>query len=235
MKRLTILACFWAAAVGYAVENQEQAKSADSATPAAKKKTDKADKATKAERKEKRKAKREKEKSDVNATEKTSPLQFTMTDIDGQEVDLAKYKGKVVMIVNVASKCGLTPQYEQLEALHEKYADQGLAILGFPANNFASQEPGSNEKIKSFCTTKYGVKFDMFAKISVKGDDKNPLYQYLTSEDAGHKFGGEIEWNFAKFLVGRDGELVARFPSKTKPDAEEVIKAIEAALAKKDA
>lgn len=166
----------------------------------------------------------------ATTSEKTGPLSFTMVDIDGNEVDLAKYQGQVVMIVNVASKCGLTPQYKQLQALHEKYNDQGLAILGFPANNFLGQEPGSNEKIKEFCTTQYGVEFDMFAKISVKGDDKHPLYAYLTAEDAGHTFGGDIDWNFAKFLVGRDGQLTARFSAKTKPDAPEVVSAIETAL-----
>lgn len=169
----------------------------------------------------------------VNAEDKKveSPLAFTVKDIDGNDVALSKYAGKVVMIVNVASKCGLTPQYEQLEALNDKYKDQGLAVLGFPANNFMGQEPGTNEDIKFFCSSKYDVSFDMFSKISVKGDDKAPLYKYLTEQEADEKLNGDINWNFEKFLVGRDGKVVARFSPKTKPDAPEVIEAIEKALA----
>ncbi len=159
-----------------------------------------------------------------------SALDFTMKSIDGKDIPLSKYKGKVVMIVNVASKCGLTPQYEQLEALHEKYSGKGLAILGFPANNFKSQEPGTNEEIKTFCSAKYNVKFDLFAKISVLGEDKAPLYQYLTSTERNDTYGGEIQWNFTKFLLNRKGEVMARFEPKTKPDDPEVIKAIEEAL-----
>lgn len=162
-----------------------------------------------------------------------SPLDFKVKDIDGKDVDLSQYKGKVVMIVNVASKCGLTPQYEQLEALQKKYGDQGLVILGFPANNFGQQEPGENSQIKQFCTGKYGVTFDMFAKVSVKGDDKCPLYQFLTSEEQNKGFGGDIQWNFTKFIVGRDGQIIQRVEPKTKPDAPEVVKTIESALAKK--
>lgn len=160
--------------------------------------------------------------------EADSVLDFTVKDIDGQEVNLDKYQGNVLLIVNVASKCGLTPQYEQLEALHEKYADRGLRILGFPANNFGQQEPGTDAEIKAFCTTKYQVGFDMFSKVSVKGDDIAPLYKFLTAEN--EPFAGDIQWNFTKFLVDRDGKVIARFEPKTTPDAEEVIQAIESAL-----
>ncbi|HPO12320.1 MAG TPA: glutathione peroxidase [Candidatus Hydrogenedentes bacterium] len=172
--------------------------------------------------------------ADKAESKKESALDFSVKDIDGRDVSLSTYKGKVAMIVNVASKCGNTPQYEQLEALHEKYSGKGLAILGFPANNFKSQEPGTNEEIKAFCTLKYNVKFDMFAKISVKGEDIAPLYHFLTATEHNGEFGGEIQWNFTKFLLNRKGEVVARFEPKTKPDDPEVIKAIEAALAEKE-
>lgn len=167
----------------------------------------------------------------VTAETAKSPLDFTLPDIDGHDVPLSKYKGQVVLLVNVASKCGLTPQYQQLEELHEKYADKGLRILAFPANNFAGQEPGQNAEIKAFCTAKYNVKFDLFGKISVKGDDQHALYKFLTSKDKNGEFGGDIEWNFAKFLVDRDGKVIARFPSKMRPDDKHVVSAIEAALA----
>ncbi len=160
-----------------------------------------------------------------------SPLDLTVKDIDGRDVNLADYKGQVVMIVNVASKCGLTPQYEKLEALYRKYKDQGFVILGFPANNFMGQEPGTNEEIKQFCSTKYNVTFPMFSKISVKGDDIAPLYAWLTSKDTNPEFSGDIEWNFAKFLVGRDGKVKARFSPRTAPDDASVTAAIEKELA----
>ena len=160
------------------------------------------------------------------------PLAFTVKDIDGKEVDLAKkYEGKVCLIVNVASKCGLTPQYEQLTELDKKYKEKGLAILAFPANDFNEQEPGTNEEIKEFCATKYSVAFDLFSKVAVKGEEQAPLYKYLTSEETNKDFAGEIEWNFTKFVVGKDGKVVARFGPKVKPDAPEVVKAIEDALA----
>jgi glutathione peroxidase len=165
--------------------------------------------------------------------EEASALQFKMQSLDGKEVDLSTYKGKVVMIVNTASKCGNTPQYAGLEKLHEKYAEKGLAILGFPANEFGKQEPGTNEEIGEFCRKNYGVKFDMFSKIVVKGEGKAPLYQYLTSAETNPQFPGEISWNFEKFLIGRDGKIAARFAPKVKPEAPEVIAAIEAELAKK--
>lgn len=153
-----------------------------------------------------------------------------MKDIDGKEVDLKQYEGKVLMVVNVASKCGLTPQYEQLVEIHKKYKDKGFEVLGFPANNFMSQEPGTDAEIKEFCTTKFGVDFPMFSKVSVKGEDMDPLYQELTSKDENGEYGGDIKWNFTKFLVNKDGEVVARFEPQTKPDAPEVLEAIEKAL-----
>ncbi|RPI15328.1 MAG: glutathione peroxidase [Acidobacteriales bacterium] len=150
---------------------------------------------------------------------------FTVTSIQGKLAPLSEYQGKVVLVVNVASKCGFTPQYKGLEALYRKYQDQGFVVLGFPANNFKSQEPGTNEEIQAFCTRTYDVTFPMFSKISVVGEDKAPLYQYLTQT------GGEIPWNFTKFLADRDGKVIARFGSKTTPDSPEVISAIEKALA----
>lgn len=161
-------------------------------------------------------------------------LQFEIPTLAGEQVDLSQYQGQVVLIVNTASECGLTPQYEQLQQLHEQYGDQGLAILGFPANNFGAQEPGSDEAIAEFCEQNFGVGFDMFAKISVKGDDQHPLYAYLTSEDTNPGFAGEISWNFEKFLLGRDGQVVARFEPRTRPDAPEVLAAIQAELTKTD-
>jgi glutathione peroxidase len=143
-------------------------------------------------------------------------LGYTMKTIDGADKPLADYKGKVVLIVNVASKCGLTPQYAGLEALYEKHAPQGLVVLGFPANNFGGQEPGTNDEIKAFCTGKYDVTFPMFAKISVKGDDIHPLYKSLTTQPA--PIGGDVQWNFQKYLVDRSGNVVAMFGPKTMPD-----------------
>ncbi|HEV3415869.1 MAG TPA: glutathione peroxidase [Pirellulales bacterium] len=160
-------------------------------------------------------------------------MSFTMNSLDGKEVDLSQYHGKVVMIVNVASKCGLTPQYKPLEALHEKYEKDGLAILGFPCNQFAGQEPGTAEEISKFCTTKYNITFPMFAKIEVNGDGACPLYKYLKSLDVKPKGTGEVSWNFEKFIIGRNGDVVARFEPRTKPDAPEVVSVIEAELAKK--
>jgi glutathione peroxidase len=163
--------------------------------------------------------------------DKSSALGFKMTTLDGKEVDLAKYEGKVVMIVNVASKCGLTPQYNELQALHEKYHDKGLAILAFPCNQFGKQEPGSADEIREFCTKNYGVSFDLFSKIDVNGDNACDLYKYLTSLDTKPKDKGKISWNFEKFLLDRQGKVVARFEPKTKPDAPEVISELEKALA----
>lgn len=156
--------------------------------------------------------------------------EFTLNSIDGRPTSLAQFKGKAVLIVNVASRCGFTPQYAGLEALYEKYKDRGFVVLGFPANNFLWQEPGTNEEIKAFCTRKYGVTFPMFAKVSVKGKDKAPLYQFLTDRKANPATGGEIGWNFTKFLVDRNGKVIARFGSSVTPDAPELLRAVEEAL-----
>ncbi|MEP6925915.1 MAG: glutathione peroxidase, partial [Pyrinomonadaceae bacterium] len=145
-----------------------------------------------------------------------------MKDIDGKDVKLDAYKGKVALLVNTASQCGYTPQYEGLEKIYEKYKDQGFVVLGFPANNFGGQEPGTNAEIKEFCTLKYKTSFPMFAKISVKGEDQHPLYKYLTSADTDPKFAGDIKWNFNKFLVDKDGKIIARFDSKETPESETV-------------
>lgn len=158
-------------------------------------------------------------------------LDFTLPDIDGTPVTLAAYAGKVLLIVNVASKCGFTPQYAELEALYQKYRDRGLVVLGFPANNFLWQEPGDNAAIKQFCTLRYHVSFPMFAKVSVKGSDLTPLYEYLTRQDTTPEGPGKITWNFNKFLVNRQGRVVYRFGSRTTPAAPEMAAAIETLLA----
>lgn len=155
---------------------------------------------------------------------------FTVTDIDGGDVSLATYSNKVVMLVNVASKCGFTSQYAGLEALYRENKDKGLVILGFPANNFMGQEPGTEQEIKSFCSLTYGVTFPMFAKISVKGKDQHPLYKFLTDKRLHGKLGGDITWNFNKFLADRNGRIIARFGSRTTPDSDEIKAAIEEAL-----
>jgi len=170
----------------------------------------------------------EKEKDKVS-----TPLNLTMKSLGGKDVDLAKYRGKVVLIVNVASKCGLTPQYKQLQELYDKHAKEGLAILGFPCNQFRSQEPGTAEEIQEFCRANYGVTFDMFAKIDVNGPSACDLYKCLTALDTKPVGPGPISWNFEKFVLARNGEVVARFGPRTKPDDPEVLKAIEAELAKK--
>ncbi len=176
----------------------------------------------------------------AQAAEKSVPpvLNFKMNSLQGKEVDLSKYQGKVVLMVNVASRCGATPQYDQLQDLHDKYSEKGLSVLGFPCNQFGKQEPGSSEDIAKFCKDNYAVTFDMFDKIEVnddaeKGEEAVPLYRYLTSPESDPKFAGKIGWNFEKFLIGRSGEIVARFKTGVKPDAPEVIQAIEAELAKK--
>ncbi|MFZ1701793.1 MAG: glutathione peroxidase [Pyrinomonadaceae bacterium] len=161
------------------------------------------------------------------APSETSIYQFTMKNIDGKDVKLETYKGSVVMVVNVASKCGYTPQYEGLEAIYKKYEDQGFVVLGFPANNFMGQEPGTEAEIKDFCSTTYGVTFPMFSKISVTGSDQHPLYTLLTSKESDPEFGGDISWNFNKFLIDRSGKIVGRFATKDKPDGKDVTTAIE--------
>ncbi len=168
----------------------------------------------------------------ADADTPAGPLTVTVKSIDGKDIDLAKtYGGKVCLIVNVASKCSLTTQYEQLTALDKQYRDRGLAILAFPCDDFEAEEPGTNAEIKTFCKTTYGVEFDLFAKISVKGEEASPLYKYLTSPEKNGAFGGAIEWNFAKFLIDREGKVIARFKPDVKPDAPEVVAAIEKALA----
>jgi glutathione peroxidase len=161
----------------------------------------------------------------------SSIYEFTLPSIDGKPLPLADFKGKVLLVVNVASRCGFTPQYSALESTYEKLKDQGFVILGFPANNFGSQEPGTNQEIKKFCQTKYSVTFPMYAKVSVKGDDQTPLYKYLTTQ-ANPALAGDIKWNFTKFLVDRDGNVVKRFEPDVTPDSPEVIAAIEKALKK---
>jgi glutathione peroxidase len=155
-------------------------------------------------------------------------LDFEMNRLDGREEPLVRYLGQVLLLVNVASKCGLTPQYEALEALHERYRGRGFAVLGFPANDFAGQEPGSDAEIAAFCRATYGVEFPMFSKISVKGAGQHPLYQKLTGLP--EPIGGEVEWNFQKYLVNRSGEVVARFVPRTAPDAPALVSQLEALL-----
>jgi glutathione peroxidase len=157
------------------------------------------------------------------------PLQdISFQTMDGKESSLKDYSGQVVLVVNVASKCGLTKQYAALEALYKKFGPQGFVILGFPCNDFNGQEPGTNEEIQKFCTEKFNVTFPLFDKISVKGDNQAPLYQALTGPDA--KFPGDVKWNFGKFLIGKDGEVIARFEPRTTPDDPAVVSAVEAAL-----
>jgi glutathione peroxidase len=157
-------------------------------------------------------------------------LNFTMKNIDGKDVKLGDYQGKVLLVVNVASECGLTPQYEQLQALHEEYADKGLVILGFPCNQFGKQEPGTADEIKSFCSENYGVKFPLMAKVDVNGDDACAFYNHLTLLDLKPKGAGKVSWNFEKFIFNKNGEPIARFEPKTKPDAKELLDVIEVEL-----
>jgi len=172
--------------------------------------------------------------SAAQADEKSpAALNFTMKSITGQDVNLADYKGKVLLVVNVASKCGLTKQYAPLETLHEKLADKGLMVLGFPCNQFGGQEPGTEAEIAEFCAATYNVKFPMFSKVEVNGPGAAPLYKHLTSLDTEPKGKGDIKWNFEKFVIGRNGEVVARFAPQTAPDSKEVMSVIEAELAKK--
>lgn len=155
---------------------------------------------------------------------------FTMQDIDGNDVKLSNYKGKVLLVVNVASKCGLTPQYKDLQALYEKYKGQGLEILAFPANNFLGQEPGNNAKIKEFCSSTYSVTFPMFSKISVKGKDIHPLYKYLTSKKENGTVDAPVTWNFQKFLLDKNGNVITSFAPKHKVTEADFIQALEKAL-----
>jgi glutathione peroxidase len=168
--------------------------------------------------------------SQTAAAAQQSVLDFSMKDIAGKDVPLRTYESKVIMLVNTASKCGFTYQYAGLQSLYDTYKDQGFVILGFPANNFLGQEPGTDTEIQQFCSVNYGVTFPMFSKISVKGKDIAPLYAFLTSKDTNPEFGGKISWNFNKFLIGKDGKIINRFGSRVKPQAQEVITAIESAL-----
>jgi len=167
----------------------------------------------------------------VSAQSKSSLYGIPLKDIEGKDTSLKAYQSKVLLVVNVASQCGLTPQYKALEAIHRKYKDQGFTVLGFPCNDFGAQEPGTHEEIKKFCSEKYDVTFPLFSKLHVKGDEQHPLYAALTGKES--PFPGDIKWNFGKFLIGKDGKIVKRFEPQTKPDAPEVIEAVEAALAAK--
>ncbi len=155
---------------------------------------------------------------------------FTMKDIDGKPVSLKQYEGKVVLIVNVASECGLTPQYKEIQALYDQYKSQGFIVLGFPANNFMGQEPGTESEIKSFCSKNYGVTFPMFSKISVKGDDIDPLYQFLTSKEKNGITDAPVTWNFQKFLIDKEGRMATFFAPKTSVTDEKVINAVKTLL-----
>ncbi len=163
----------------------------------------------------------------------SGPLDFKMKSIDGKVVDLNQYKGKVVMLVNVASKCGATPQYADLQKLYDTYSKDGFVIIGIPANEFGAQEPGSNEEIAKFCETNYKVTFPMMAKVVVKGKEICPLYEYLTSKTTNESFAGPIGWNFEKFLISREGKVVARFKTPIKPSDEKVVSAVKSELSKK--
>jgi glutathione peroxidase len=166
---------------------------------------------------------------------KVAPIYtIKMKSLDGKDVDFARYKGKVLLIVNVASECGYTPQYKGLQDLHKKYADKGLAVIGVPSNDFGAQEPGTEAQIAAFCKKNYGVTFDMFSKVGVaKGKSQSPLYKLLTSKETNPNHAGEVKWNFEKFLIGMDGTIIARFDSETEPDAEQLRKMLEEALKRK--
>lgn len=167
----------------------------------------------------------------MNGHAPESIYEFKAENIDGKTISLDAYKGKTILIVNVASKCGYTPQYEGLQALYETYKEEGFVILGFPANNFKGQEPGTDKEIKEFCTLEYGVDFPMFSKVSVKGDDQAELFAYLTALE-NPDFIGDIEWNFEKFLISKEGKLLRRFRSKVKPQSEEIVSSIKSELGK---
>ncbi|OLB25133.1 MAG: glutathione peroxidase [Nitrospirae bacterium 13_2_20CM_2_63_8] len=163
------------------------------------------------------------------ATQTGSVYDFTLNDVDGKALPLNQFRGKVLLLVNTASLCGNTPQYEQLQTMYERYQGRGFEILAFPANNFGQQEPGTNAEIKKFCYTKYSLTFPLFSKISVKGDDKHPLYRYLTERSP---FPGEVEWNFQKYLVDRTGHIIARYHHRTKPLSDEIVQDVERTLSK---
>lgn len=168
----------------------------------------------------------------AEGTPEKSVLDFTMKDFEGNNVPLAGFKGKVVLIVNVASECGYTPQYKGLEALYEKYKDQGLTVIAFPANNFGGQEPGTDAEIKAFCENTYHVTFKVFSKISVSGEDQHPLYRFLTSQETDPDFAGGVKWNFQKYLVDRRGKVIGKFMSAVEPMSKELTTAVETELNK---
>jgi glutathione peroxidase len=168
----------------------------------------------------------------ASAEDHECALNFKAKTIDGQTVDLEDYEGKVVLIVNTASRCGLTPQYAGLQQMYEKYEGKGFVILGFPCNQFGRQEPGSDADIKQFCSSKYNVSFPMFSKIDVNGGEAAPIYKYLTSQDTQPAGKGDISWNFEKFLIDREGQLIGRFAPRTKPDDADLVKVVEAELGK---
>lgn len=170
------------------------------------------------------------ESKDSTAAAAENVLDFKMKSLDGKQIDLNQYKGNVVLVVNVASECGLTPQYSQLQALHEKYGPKGLRVLGFPCNQFGRQEPGTAEEISEFCSSNYGVTFDLFEKVDVNGEDACPLYQLLTQLNAKPKGAGDVSWNFEKFIINRDGKVVHRFEPQTKPDDPVLVGVIEGEL-----
>lgn len=167
----------------------------------------------------------------VSAVESPSLYDIPLQDIDGRKTSLKAYQGKVLLVVNVASKCGLTPQYKALESLYQKYKNQGLVVIGLPCNDFGSQEPGTEAEIKAFCEKNYSVSFPMFSKVHVKGPEQHPLYASLTGKDAA--FPGDIKWNFGKFLIGRDGKVLQRFEPKLTPEDPKLVEAVEAALKSK--
>ncbi|AMW11092.1 glutathione peroxidase [Streptomyces qaidamensis] len=167
----------------------------------------------------------------MTTTNGSSPLDVEIGALQGGPADLSQYAGKAVLVVNVASKCGLTPQYTGLEKLHEQYAARGFSVLGVPCNQFLGQEPGSADEIAEFCSATYGVTFPMTEKVDVNGDDRHPLYDRLTGFADAEGHSGDIRWNFEKFLIGRDGRVVARFSPQTEPDSAEIVTAIEAELA----
>ncbi len=167
----------------------------------------------------------------MNSLAAANLQEIPLQDIDGKSTSLKAFDGKVVLVVNVASKCGYTPQYKSLEAVHRRYQDRGFSVVGFPCNDFGAQEPGSAEEIKTFCSTKYDVTFPLMAKLHVKGKDQHPFYAALTGKDS--PFPGDVKWNFGKFLIGRDGKLLKRWGSGEEPDSKEIAAAIEAALGNK--
>ena len=174
------------------------------------------------------------EKVPANQEKKVAPaLKFKMKSLAGKPIDLASYQGKVVLIVNVASQCGLTPQYESLQALHEALGPKGLVVLGVPCNQFGGQEPGTATEIRKFCQQNYGVTFPLLEKVDVNGDKACALYKHLTSLDTKPKGAGKVGWNFEKFLIGRNGQVAARFDPATEPDSNKILKALKTELAKK--